>query len=48
MRLLARREHSRAELEAKLRPHCEDPHTLGALLDELERRGWLSEARFVE
>lgn len=48
MRLLARREHARAELEAKLRPHSEDPHTLGALLDELEQRGWLSEARFVE
>lgn len=36
------------ELETRLRPHCEDPQALGALLDDLEQRGWLSEARFVE
>jgi regulatory protein len=49
LRLLARREHSRAELRAKLEPDAEgDPRRLDALLDELERRGWLSEARLVE
>ena len=45
---LGRREHSRQELQAKLQPFAEDPDELNALLDELERRGWLSEARFVE
>ena len=46
--MLARREHSRQELQAKLQPHAEDPAEIGPLLDELEKRGWLSEARFVE
>ena len=45
---LGRREHSRQELQAKLQPFAEDPDELNALLDELEKRGWLSEARFVE
>jgi regulatory protein len=45
---LTRREHSRQELKAKLQPFAEDPDELDALLDELEKRGWLSEARFVE
>jgi len=45
---LGRREHSRQELQAKLQPFAEDPDELKALLDELEKRGWLSEARFVE
>jgi regulatory protein len=48
LRLLARREHSRAELRTRLNAHAEDSHSLEALLDELERSGWLSEARFVE
>lgn len=48
LRLLARREHTRAELAAKLEPHAGDERELGALLDELEARGWLSEERFVE
>jgi regulatory protein len=48
LRLLARREHTRAELAAKLKPHAEDERQLAALLDELEARGWLSETRFVE
>jgi regulatory protein len=48
LRLLARREHSRAELAAKLQPEVEDRQVLDALLDDLERRGWLSEARVVE
>jgi regulatory protein len=46
--LLARREHTRAELQRKLAPHTEDPDELASLLDELNRRGWLSDARFAE
>ena len=46
--LLARREHSRAELQRKLAPHSEDPQEVIALLDDLARRGWLSDARFAE
>ena len=48
LKALARREHSRQELQAKLRPFAEDPEELKSLLDDLEKRGWLSEARFVE
>lgn len=48
LKALARREHSRQELQAKLQPHAEDPAEIESLLDDLEKRGWLSEARFVE
>ena len=48
LRLLARREHSRAELRRKLAPHVEEGADLEALLDDFTRRGWLSETRFVE
>lgn len=48
LRLLARREHSREELRRKLQPHVQEGLDLEALLDEFTRRGWLSEARFVE
>lgn len=48
LNLLARREHTRAELQRKLAPHTEDPDELATLLDELSRRGWLSDARFAE
>lgn len=48
LRLLAQREHSRVELLRKLTPHAEQPDQLGTLLDELERDGWLSDARFVQ
>ena len=48
LRALARREHSRAELRARLETHAETPEELDGLLDELEKRGWLSEQRFVE
>ena len=44
---LARREHSRAELMQKLAPHVEDESEVIALLDDLERRGFLSDARFA-
>ena len=48
LRLLARREHTRAELARKLAVHTEDPALLEHVLDEFERRGWLSERRVVE
>ena len=48
MRLLARREHTRRELEAKLAPHVDDPSELQALLDDFSERGWISDARAVE
>ena len=48
MRLLARREHSRRELERKLAVHAEDPDEVGRVLDEFEAQGWLSERRVVE
>nr|WP_297357375.1 recombination regulator RecX [uncultured Caldimonas sp.] len=48
LKYLAAREHSRPELERKLRPHEEEPGQLDAILDELEAKGLLSQARFVE
>lgn len=48
LRLLARREHSRAELRRKLSPHAPEGLDLDALLDDFTKRGWLSEERFVE
>jgi regulatory protein len=46
--LLARREHSRTELERKLAVHAEDPDEVKSVLDELVRSGMLSDARFAE
>jgi regulatory protein len=48
LKLLARRDHTRAELAAKLAPHVEDGAELEAVLDDLTSRGWLSESRVVE
>jgi regulatory protein len=48
MRFLARREHSRAELRRKLAPRAAEGDDLEALLNDLARRGWLSDARFAE
>jgi regulatory protein len=48
LRLLARREHSRAELARKLAPHAESPAALAALLDELSLAKQLSDERFAE
>jgi regulatory protein len=48
LRLLARREHSRAELARKLSPHAEDAADVERVLDDFERRGWLSDRRVVE
>ena len=48
LQALARREFSRAELQAKLMPHVTEAEDLGMLLDDLEKRGWLSDARALE
>ncbi|WP_234422212.1 regulatory protein RecX [Sedimenticola thiotaurini] len=48
VRLLAAREHSRAELRRKLHARCETPALLEQVLDGLEQRGYLSDARYVE
>ncbi|MBU0688678.1 MAG: recombination regulator RecX [Gammaproteobacteria bacterium] len=45
MQYLARREHSRAELQHKLQAHAQEGEDLTAVLDELEMRNWLSDAR---
>lgn len=48
LKYLSTREHSRVELARKLAAHAEDPETIEPLLDELQARGFLSDARFVE
>jgi len=48
IRLLAIREHSRAELRRKLQSRCETPALLEQVLDGLEQQDYLSDARFVE
>ena len=48
LKLLARREHSRAELARKLSVHAEDVAEIEGVLDDFEKRGWLSERRVVE
>jgi regulatory protein len=48
LRLLARREHSRLELQRKLAPHAQNPDEVSDLIEDLVRRGWLSEQRVVE
>lgn len=48
LRYLAGREHSRAELERKLKPHEETPGQLAQVLDELQAKDFISEARVVE
>src|SRR3982074_1502212 len=48
MRLLARREHSRSELQRKLSAVAEEGDNVDALLDDLAKKGWLSDARFAE
>jgi regulatory protein len=45
---LARREHSRAELNAKLLPHVKEGDDVKALLDDLAKRNWLSDQRTAE
>ena len=48
LKLLSQREHSRLELLRKLAEHVEEGDDLGAVLDELEKRGFISEERVVE
>jgi regulatory protein len=48
LRLLAAREHSRAELEKKLAAHEEAPGELARALDELQAKGFISEQRVVD
>ena len=48
MQFLARREYSRTELHAKLLPHATPEDNIDAVLDELVKRGWLSDARAAE
>jgi Uncharacterized protein conserved in bacteria len=45
---LARREHSRLELERKLARHAQTSEELSSMLDALEQRGFLSAARVIE
>jgi regulatory protein len=48
LRLLGRREHSRAELERKLGPHEGEPGQLRRILDELQAKDFINEQRVVE
>ena len=46
--MLARREHTRAELARKLAPHAGEDEDLEGLLDDLVRRKLLSDQRYAE
>jgi len=48
LRLLARREYSRLELQTRLSSDSTDSQELESLLDDFEANGWLSEQRFVD
>lgn len=48
LRLLAQREHSRAELQRKLAAHEETPGELAQALDELQAKGFIDEQRVIE
>ncbi|QHE78201.1 recombination regulator RecX [Hydrogenophaga sp. PBL-H3] len=48
LRLLSGREHSRTELQRKLRAHETEPGELARALDELEAKGFISEQRVIE
>ena len=48
LRLLATREQSRSELEKKLKPFEETPGQIAQVLDELQAKDFISEARVVE
>ena len=48
LRLLARREHSRAELVRKLGHAGFAVEDIAPLLDEFEKKNWLSDQRFAE
>ncbi|MDO9103052.1 MAG: recombination regulator RecX [Candidatus Nitrotoga sp.] len=48
MKYLVRREHSRAELHAKLLLKATPDDNVDRILDELAARGWLSDSRAAE
>ena len=48
LKLLSMREHTRLELERKLRVHAESPEQLAQALDALQAKGFINEARVVE
>jgi regulatory protein len=48
LRLLSGREHSRLELERKLKPFEEVPGELAVALDDLQAKGFISEQRVLE
>jgi len=48
LRLLSQREHSRKELEQKLKPHEETPGELAEALDFLAAKEFINEKRVVE
>jgi regulatory protein len=48
LRLLGQREHSRAELERKLRPHEVEAGELARALDDLQAKGFINEQRVLE
>jgi regulatory protein len=48
LRLLSAREHSRAELERKLASYEEAPGALSKVLDTLQAKGFIDEARVLE
>jgi regulatory protein len=48
LRLLSGREYSRTELERKLIRFEEEPGTLSLALDDLQVKGFISEARVIE
>lgn len=48
MEFLARREHTRAELEDKLSKREHSPEAIAIALDSLAERGWQSDQRFAE
>ena len=48
LRLLSGREYSRAELERKLQGFEDVPGSLAQVLDELQAKGFISEARVIE
>ena len=48
LRLLSGREHSRAELERKLREHEAEPGQLKRILDELQAKDFINEQRVAD
>ncbi len=48
LRLLSRREHSRAELMEKLKRFEDEPGSLARALDELQAKGFIDEQRVID